>query len=94
MNSLWAIAELEELKDHIEILTTQLANGDYDLEGNLSYQVILSHLMEHINRAWHLSKLTNREIDDLSQEAFERITNSIPKLDYNFKLVRPDKKVA
>ncbi len=87
MNQLAAISELTELKDHIETLLEEIVNGDYDADGKLSYQVGLSHLYDHLNRAWHFSKLTDDQIDALDQESFERITNSIPKLDGNFRIV-------
>ncbi|MEP0004858.1 MAG: hypothetical protein ABJ387_08720 [Balneola sp.] len=92
MNSLSTIAELDELKDHIDTLIADLAEGKYDDNGKLSFQIYLSHLMEHINKTWHFSKLSNEEIFNLDQTTFEEITNSIPKLDPNFKLVKPEKK--
>lgn len=45
MNSLSTIAELDELKDHIDTLIADLAEGKYDDNGKLSFQIYLSHLM-------------------------------------------------
>ncbi len=92
MNSLSTITELDELQDHIETLTADLAKGKYDDNGKLSFQLYLSHLMEHINKAWHFSKLSNEEIDNLDQDSFEKISNSIPRLNPNFKLVEANEK--
>jgi hypothetical protein len=92
MNSLATISELDELKNHIDTLTADLAKGKYDDNGKLSFQVYLSHLMEHINKAWHFSKLSNEEIDNLDHDTFEEVSNSIPRLNPNFKLVEPEGK--
>ena len=92
MNSLATISELDELKNHIDTLTADLAKGKYDDNGKLSFQVYLSHLMEHINKAWHFSKLSNEEIDNLDHDTFEEVSNSIPRLNQNFKLVEPEGK--
>lgn len=94
MNRMWAINELDELKEHIETVISEIENGEYDPDGELSYQVSLSHLMDHLVRSWHFSKMTDDEISDLSQEAFERITYSVPRLNAEIRLVEPNEKIA
>ncbi len=94
MNRVSAIAELEELKEHIETVISEIENGSYDEDGELSYQVSMAHLMDHLVRAWHFSKLTDEQIADLDQKAFERITYSIPKLNADVRLVEPNDKIT
>ncbi|MEP1151260.1 MAG: hypothetical protein ABJH08_05980 [Balneola sp.] len=90
MNQQAAVFQLSELKDHIDTIIEEIVNGDYNSDGDLSYQVGLSHLYDHLNRAWHFSKLTDDQINALDQESFERTTYSIPKLDGNFRIVEAD----
>ena len=94
MNRFAAINELDELKEHIESLISEIENGDYDPDGELSYQVGLAHLMDHLVRAWHFSKLTDSEIEALGQEGFERATFSIPKLNGWESLVEAEQKIT
>ena len=94
MNRFSAINELKDLKDELESLITEIENGDYDPDGELSYQVGLAHLMDHLVRAWHFSKLTDNEIEALGQEGFERATYTIPKLNGWESLVEADKKIT
>ncbi|MEP1150343.1 MAG: hypothetical protein ABJH08_01335 [Balneola sp.] len=94
MNNLEIISQLEELKDHIETLTSQLVDVTSGEVSRTSLKIYLSHLMEHINVAWHYSKLSDEEIHNLDQEAYERISSSIPKLSPYFKLVEPNDKVT
>lgn len=94
MNRISAITELDELKEHIDTVISEIENGEYDQEGELSYQVSMAHLMDHLVRAWHFSKLTDEQIAVLNQEAFERITYSIPKLNADVRLVEPSDKIT
>ena len=87
MNRLAAINELDELREHVGSVISEIEMGKYDPDGELSYQVALAHLMDHLARAWHFSKLTDDEINSLGQDGFERATYSIPKLNGWEKLV-------
>lgn len=94
MNRIASINELDELREHIDSVITEIQEGEYDPDGELSYQIAIAHLMDHLVRAWHFSKLTDTEIEALGQEGFERATYSIPKLMGWEVLVEADTKIT
>jgi len=93
MNKFAAIAELDELKDHIDEVIEEITQGEYDPDGTLSYEIALCHLQEHLARAWHFAKLSDDKLGDLSNEAFHKASISIPKLNQDMMLVDPEKKI-
>ncbi|MCK8136799.1 MULTISPECIES: hypothetical protein [Gammaproteobacteria] len=49
--------ELEDAKEHLESLITQLdAAGQIDEE---DFKIQLSHIYEHVNRSWNIRNITN-----------------------------------
>ena len=90
MNRNAAIFQLDELSVHINEIIAEIKNGDYDEEGELSYLTGLQHLMDHLVNAWHYSRMTDEKINALTQEEFDKLTLSIPRLNLMHKLVEPD----
>ncbi|MEM6458466.1 MAG: hypothetical protein AAF710_03645 [Planctomycetota bacterium] len=82
-----AAQQLDELIVHAKNLITEIEEGRYDDDGDLSYPIALSHLMDHLVRAWHYSQMTDDQVARISQEQFERVTYSIPKLNIEHRLV-------
>ena len=75
-----AIFELRELQHHINDVIGEIEKGHYDEEtGDMYYPVALAHLMDHLVMAWYYSRMSNEEIDSISQDRFERMTCAIPK---------------
>ena len=89
MNRERAKWELMELRDHIITLVEEIDAGHYDENGDLSYQVGLEHLMDHLVRAWHYAQMSDGEIDALTQEQFRKLTSAIPQLGPDQRLVDP-----
>ncbi|MEN1681741.1 MAG: hypothetical protein AAGJ46_19335 [Planctomycetota bacterium] len=79
MNRSAALFELGELIAHAKDLISEIEEGRYEDDGDLSYPVALSHLLDHLVKAWHFSRLANGEIDGLTQEEFIELTNAIPR---------------
>lgn len=50
--------------------------------------------MDHMARAWHFAQMTDEQIDSLTQEQFEEVTNAIPKLGIGQRLVDPGERVV
>jgi hypothetical protein len=94
MNRNRATWELTELADHLKTVVDEIESGRYDENGDLSYQVGLEHLMDHLARAWHFAQMTDEQIDALTQEQFEEVTRAIPKLGIEQRLVEPWEKVV
>jgi hypothetical protein len=79
--------ELSELVDHAEGLIREIDDGRYEEDGDLSYQVALAHLQDHLNLAWHAPRMTNEEFNSLSQTQFEAAMLATPKLQVGQHLV-------
>ena len=63
--------------------------GRFDEAGGPSYQIWLQHLMDHLACAWHFSRMSDEQIAALTPDQFESITNAIPKLSGDHRLVEP-----
>lgn len=64
----WALLahELDEARDHLESLVTEMASAGRIEEGE--FQVQLGHVFAHLNRAWHSRNDPN--FDQLSQDEY------------------------
>lgn len=91
MNRFWAIFQLDELKGHIDDVISEINEGDYDEDGELSYEVAIGHLLDHLNLAWHYARMSEDQIESKSQEQFERLIKSVPNLMGYRRLVNPYK---
>ena len=94
MNRHRAIWQLTELADHLKTVVSEIESGRYDVDGDLSYQVALAHLMDHLVLAWHYAQMPDEQIDALTQEQFEQLTDAIPKLGIEQRLVELWEKVV
>jgi len=75
-----AIFQLHEIQNSIKRVIEEIETGCYDDDSeDISYAIELAHLMDHLVLAWHYSRMTNEEIDSVSQDRFERLTCAIPK---------------
>ncbi|MFN3165730.1 MAG: hypothetical protein ACE37H_01560 [Phycisphaeraceae bacterium] len=80
MNREQAIFQLDELGVHVRELIDEIDQGRYDEDGDLSYEVAVAHLLDHLAMAWHYARLSNEQIDAITQADFERLTNAVPDL--------------
>ena len=94
MNRAQAISELLELIDHAKTVVEEINAGKYDEDGEFSYQVAIAHLMDHLACAWHFAHMTDDQVLALTQQQFEAITNAIPKLADEQRLVEPGERVV
>lgn len=94
MNRIEAQSQLLELALHAKELAEALDTGRYDENGDLSYQTALQHLMDHLNLAWHYSQISAEKIAALSPEQFASLTNAIPRLWVDQRLVEPWEKIV
>lgn len=70
----WALMmlELEEVKDHIASLASQMgSNGSIDEE---DFKVQVFHLVSHLNRLWN----GREHIGELDQKRFNELSNTPP----------------
>lgn len=94
MNRDRAIFHLHEIASVIPGLIAEIEQGRYDDDGDLSLEVALGHLMDHLSLAWHQSRMTDIEVDQLSQEQFEQLCVAIPRLQLDMRLVETWEKVV
>ena len=88
MNREQAKWELGELIDHAREEIKKIDDGRYDDNGDLSFQVGLEHLMDHLVWAWHFSRKTDVEVDGLIPQ-LGKIACAIPKFREEYRLVDP-----
>ncbi|XAM00266.1 hypothetical protein OT109_02535 [Phycisphaeraceae bacterium D3-23] len=89
MNKAEAVFELGELSVHIEDVIAEIKAGRYDEDGDLSYEVAVAHLMDHLVRAWHYAHMTDEKIAGITEDDFDKITCAIPLLQFEYRLVDP-----
>jgi hypothetical protein len=68
--------ELEEALVHLQALVSELRDGKIDGNGQPEVCVQLSHVLDHLCRAWN-----RKDIDPetaLSQQEFNRLSNTVP----------------
>ncbi len=94
MNRERAIFNLHEIAVDIPGIIDDIEAGRCDEDGDLSYEVALGHVMDHLALAWHQSLMSDDEIDGLSQEQFETLCTSIPRLQVDNRMVEPYEKVV
>jgi hypothetical protein len=59
-------------------LLADLRWGEIDHRGEPALAVVLAHILDHICRAWNCKDRTPEELAALSQEEFERLSNTVP----------------
>lgn len=89
-----AIFHLQEIAVDIPGVISDIEAGRYDENGDLAFEVALGHLLDHLALAWHQSRMTDEQLDTLSQAEYERLCTSIPKLQIDNRLVETYEKVV
>ncbi len=84
--------DLNEAHIHLGELVKGLTTGRISAEDFGPHSVELNHVMDHLCRAWNTKYLTPEQKQLLSQEEFERASNTVPNLmgerivgDFNIK---------
>ena len=72
------IQQLQQAATHLQDLAKEVATGDYGPDGDLCYSTAVRHIYEHLNRSYHYADMEQSEIDTLSQEDFEALTDRLP----------------
>jgi hypothetical protein len=89
MNREQAIFQLDNLCVHVQDVIKQIEQGRYEEQGDLSFEVDIAHLLDHLAMAWHYARMSDQQIDSISQADFERLTRSVPDLMPGRKIVNP-----
>ncbi|MDQ8196361.1 hypothetical protein QEH59_18165 [Coraliomargarita sp. SDUM461004] len=77
-NSLAVSMELNEAVEHLQDLVTEVEKGDYAPEGEYCYATALRHIYEHLNRSFHFADMEQTRIEEISQESFEELSDTLP----------------
>jgi hypothetical protein len=94
MNRIRTVFHLHEIATDIPEVIADIEQGRYDDDGDLSLEVALGHLMDHLSLAWHQSRMTDAEVDNLSQEQYNQLCTAIPRLQIDNRLVETWEKVV
>ncbi len=94
MNRNRAIFQLGELISHADDVIEEIREGRYDEDGDICYQVAINHLMDHLMLAWHYAVMSDEDIDQMTQEQFEKLSTAIPQFEVNHQLVQPYDKIV
>ena len=70
--------ELGEALVHLESLVAEIRNGKVGSDDAPGLAVDLGHILDHISRAWNCKDMSPDEKSKLSQEEFERLSNTVP----------------
>jgi hypothetical protein len=70
--------ELAEAAYHLQALVAELHDGKIDDRGEPAVSVQLAHILDHVSRAWNCKDMTGDQKSKLSQEEFERLSNTVP----------------
>jgi len=70
--------ELAEASEHLQSLVAELREGKIDGQSEPVIAVQVAHVLEHLCRAWNCKDMTPEEYSALSQDEFERLSNTVP----------------
>jgi len=70
--------DLGEALIHLEKLVAEIRSGRMKTDDDRALAVELSHIQDHISLAWNCKDMSPEEIAKLSQEEFERFSNTVP----------------
>jgi hypothetical protein len=70
--------ELSEASEHLQKLVADLHAGRMGASDDTGLGVQLAHILDHISRAWNCKDMTGEQASKLSQEEFERLSNTVP----------------
>ena len=78
MNTETVNVDLEEALVHLESLVAEIRSGQIKNDDEPALAVQLGHVLDHISRAWNCKSMSAEEKSNLSQEEFERLSNTVP----------------
>jgi hypothetical protein len=78
--------ELDEAAFHLRELAEEFRSGKLGEDDDPALEVMLGHVLDHLCRAWNARELDADEKMALSQDEFERMSNSVPNFQLNRKL--------
>jgi hypothetical protein len=70
--------ELQEAVIHLEELVNELRAGKIDDRGEPTVSVQLAHVLDHVCRAWNCKDISPEQKSKLTQEEFNRLSNTVP----------------
>lgn len=70
--------ELEEASEHLQQIVADLRDGTIDGRGEPELSISLAHVLDHLCRAWNCKDQTLEQHAALSQEEFDRLSNTVP----------------
>ena len=86
VNDLMAVGA-DELAEHAAALAIEIREGRYENDGDLSLEVALGHLMDHLVDIWHVSKMDDGENERESHEDYCARCLEIPRLQDGYHFV-------
>ncbi len=78
MNTAIVQCELEEASVHLQDLVAELREGKIGEDDTPAVSIQLAHIIDHLCRAWNCKDQTDEQRAALSQEDFERLSNTVP----------------
>lgn len=80
--------ELREARNAIDALITEIQLGKHDEDENLSpLSYLFGHIQSHLCRAWHSKWMSDEDLDTLSKDEFNEMSDSVPNWTISLKLV-------
>jgi hypothetical protein len=70
--------QLSEALEDLQALVTKLRTGEIHADDDPELAVRLGHILDHISRAWNCKDMPPEEKSKLTQEEFERLSNTVP----------------
>ncbi|MGI6415581.1 MAG: hypothetical protein ACOX1P_07925 [Thermoguttaceae bacterium] len=70
--------DLGEALIHMESLVAELRSGKVGSDDEPALAVQLGHILDHISRGWNCKDMSPEQKSQLSQEEFERLSNTVP----------------
>jgi hypothetical protein len=70
--------ELNEASIHLAELVAGIRDGTIEPDNTPALAIDLAHIMDHLCRAWNCKDMTHEQKDSITQEEFERLSNTVP----------------
>jgi hypothetical protein len=70
--------DLGEALIHLESLVAEMRTGQIRNDDEPALAVQLGHILDHISLAWNCKDMSPERKSNLSQEEFERLSNTVP----------------
>lgn len=70
--------EVGEALIHLQGLVDDFRSGKMQTQDEPALAVQLGHILDHISVAWNCKDMTPDQMTALSQEDFERLSNTVP----------------